>query len=253
MARTKLIAGNWKMNTNLASATSLAAGVQAALGSETGFDVAVFPPFPYLLAVREALAGSKVILGAQDLCAKPDGAFTGEVSTAMLKDCGCTSVLVGHSERRHTLKDPVELLPAKIQTALAADLQVIYCVGELEAEREANRTNEVLSEQMRHDLAGLEATGVAKLVVAYEPVWAIGTGKVATPQQAQEAHAYIRGWLETRFGAAVATLSRILYGGSVKPDNAAEILNLPDVDGVLVGGASLKADGFAAIAAGARG
>jgi triosephosphate isomerase len=245
--RTKFIAGNWKMYTTAATARQLAQAVVQGLGTESRVDVALCPPFPYLLVVGEAIRGGRVQLGAQDVYTEKEGAFTGEVSPLMLLDCGCRYVIVGHSERRHILGETDALINRKVQAALAAGLRVILCVGETLAEREGNRTETVLETQLAGGLAGLQAAALAGLAIAYEPVWAIGTGRNATPEQAQQAHAFIRRWIGEKFGEETAGRLPIQYGGSVKPENAASLLHQPDVDGALVGGASLKADQFLAI------
>ena len=219
------------------------------LGTEGRVRVALFPPFPYLALVGDVLRGSPVALGAQNLYPEPEGAFTGEISPAMLRDVGCQYVLLGHSERRRKseLAESNTFINRKVHAALAAGLHAILCVGETLEERQANRTEAVLAAQLSGSLAGLDAAGLANVVLAYEPVWAIGTGVNATPQQAQEAHAFLRARAAERFGAAAARDLLIQYGGSVKPDNAVTLLQEPDVDGALVGGASLKADQFLAI------
>ncbi len=245
--RKKFIAGNWKMFTNTAVARDLAAAVVRGLGSEERVDVAVCPPFPYLHSVAEALRGGRVALGAQNLYPEKEGAFTGEVSPAMLLDCGCRYVILGHSERRHVLGETDAFINRKVKSALAAGLEVILCIGELLAEREAEHTEQVLQRQLAGGLADLTGADLGRVVLAYEPVWAIGTGKVATPEQAQDAHAFVRRWIGGKFGEEAANRLPIQYGGSVKPDNAASLLGLPDVDGALVGGASLKADMFLGI------
>ncbi len=248
-----LVAGNWKMNTTRAEAVALAQGVARRAGEVAeAADLLVCPPSVYLAAVVEAVAESPVQVGAQNVYHEPSGAFTGEISTKMLHDLGCTAVILGHSERRHVLGETDQDVNQKLHAALAAGLTPIVCVGELLDEREAGRTAEVIRAQFDGSLAGLSAEDAPKLVIAYEPVWAIGTGKVATPEQAEEVHADLRKLLEQRYNAQIARQVRILYGGSVKPDNAREILAKPNVDGVLVGGASLKVDDFLAIAAGAK-
>lgn len=246
MARRKLIAGNWKMNPGSIEdaqtlATALAAGVPS-IGPEV--DVLVIPPAPFLAAVKQALGSERVWLGGQNLSTESKGAFTGEVSGAMLRSVGASHVLCGHSERRQLFGESNELVGKKVRAALRDGLVPVLCVGETLAEREAGTTNAVVAAQLEGGLDGV--SGAAGVVVAYEPVWAIGTGKVATPEQAQDAHAFIRGWLAERWGDD-ETL--ILYGGSVKADNARELLSQVDVDGALVGGASLDAKGFLAIAA----
>ena len=243
-----LIAGNWKMNTTLGSARSLAAGIADAVPrGRSRVDVLVCPPFPYLLAVGAEIRDRGVDLGAQNVYFEPPGAFTGEVAVGMLRDVGCRYVIIGHSERRHVLGETDELINQKTAAALAGGLEVILCVGELLDEREAGKTEVVLNRQMNDGLAGLDGDACALLTIAYEPVWAIGTGKTATPAQADSAHEHLRKLLASRYNAGVADNMRILYGGSVKPDNARELLEQPHVDGALVGGASLKAETFVPI------
>jgi triosephosphate isomerase len=244
--RKKFIAGNWKMYTTAAAARSLAAGVAKGV-TDDAVTVAVCPPFPWLGVVHEAIKGSPVKLGAQNCHYAAEGAFTGEVSPAMLLDAGCQYVIVGHSERRHGIAEPDRFLNLKVKAATKAGLHVIFCVGELLSEREAGLTEDLVWFQVAAGLNGLTPEMIARLTIAYEPVWAIGTGKVASPAQAQEVHAFIRQGFGREYGEAAAKNLTILYGGSVKPDNAAEILKQPDVDGALVGGASLKADSFLGI------
>lgn len=247
MARRKLIAGNWKMNpTTLEEAIGLASAVAAGAGDKA--DVLVIPPTPFLSAVSAVLSGSKVALGAQNSSPELKGAFTGEASGSMLKAVGARFVLCGHSERRQLFGESSELVGKKVQAALRDGLTPILCVGETLAEREQGITEQVVISQLEGGLAGLGGDQATSVVIAYEPVWAIGTGKVASPEQAQAAHAAIRAWLVARLGTD-STL--ILYGGSVKADNAVELMSQPDVDGALVGGASLDAKGFLAIAAAA--
>jgi triosephosphate isomerase (TIM) len=250
--RRPFIAGNWKMNTNRASAVALAEGVAQKAAAVPGVDLAVCPPSCYLDAVGKALAGSTVALGAQNMYFEKDGAFTGELSAAMLVDLGCKYVILGHSERRHILGETDALINKKVHAALAAGLLPILCVGELLAEREEGKTLAVIQSQFDGSLAGLSADQMKSVVIAYEPVWAIGTGKVATPQQAEDVHRALRKIIAERYNAAIADVTRIQYGGSVKPDNAAELLHQADIDGALVGGASLKVDPFLGIAAGAQ-
>jgi triosephosphate isomerase (TIM) len=245
--RQKFIAGNWKMYTSCSSAVELAKAVAAGVSGSTKAQVAVCPPFPWLTAVSEALAGSPVLLGGQDCSPFNEGAYTGSVSPTMLQDAGCQYVIIGHSERRHGLKESDDLLNSKLKAALAAGLKVIFCIGELLAEREENKTEAVLDLQLTFGLAGITSEQLANVVLAYEPVWAIGTGKVASKEQAQEAHAFIRKRVSELFNPGAAEALIIQYGGSVKPENAAALLGQPDVDGALVGGASLKADQFLAI------
>jgi len=247
MPRKLYIAGNWKMNTSLAEGQALAEGLVRRLGEVDDVDLAVAPPFVYLCAVRQALGNGRIALGAQDMFYEDNGAYTGEVSAPMLKDVGCRFVILGHSERRHVIGETDELINRKALRALADGLEVILCVGELLEQRHAGQTLEVVSRQVSVGLEGIARDEVPRVTIAYEPVWAIGTGVTATPAQAQEVHAMIRGLLAGMFDAGLAETMRIQYGGSVKPGNAAELLGLPDVDGALVGGASLKADDFAAI------
>jgi triosephosphate isomerase len=249
--RKKFIAGNWKMNTSRAEGAALAAAIAAKVGTASEVEVAVCPPALYLEAVGKALAGSAVGLGAQNCYHEAKGAFTGELSPQMLVDIGCKYVILGHSERRAIFQETNQAINKKVHAALAAGLTPILCVGETLDERQANRTSAVVREQMEGSLAGLSADQMLKLVIAYEPVWAIGTGVVATPEQAEEVHADLRSLLETRYNSAVASSVRIQYGGSVNAENAATLLGQPNIDGALVGGASLKADSFLAIVAAA--
>lgn len=248
--RKPLVAGNWKMNLNLAGARELVRGIRQELGGGVvdRVDVAVCPPAVYLQAVGEALAGSGLGLGAQDMYHEAGGAFTGEITGAMVADVGARYAILGHSERRHTIGhlEDDRMINLKVRAARAAGLVPILCVGETLAERQAEQTLDVLTFQLTAGLVGMEVAGGAELVIAYEPVWAIGTGHVATPEQAQAAHAHLRAEMRRLVGR-VADAVRILYGGSVKPDNAETILAQPDVDGGLIGGASLKADSFAGI------
>jgi triosephosphate isomerase (TIM) len=250
--RRPFIAGNWKMTQNRASAVALAEGVAKATAGVEGVDIAVCPPSCYLEVVGRAIAGSKVALGAQNMYHEKEGAFTGEISASMLRDLGCKYVILGHSERRHILGETDAAINKKVHAALAAGLTPIVCVGELLAEREAGRTLDVIRTQFDGSLAGLTAEQLAKLVIAYEPVWAIGTGKVATPQQAEEVHLDLRKLMAERYNQNVAEKVCIQYGGSVKPDNAAILLGQPNIDGALVGGASLKVDQFLGIIAGVK-
>jgi triosephosphate isomerase len=247
MNRKKFIAGNWKMYTNAARARQLAAEVVQGLGNNDGVTVAVCPPFPYLATVAEVLRGSVVALGAQNTYPEAEGAFTGEVCPSMLQDVGCRFVIIGHSERRQYLGETDAFINRKVSVALAAGLEVILCIGETLEQREANQTEKVLEKQLTEGLASLTAGQLKSLVLAYEPVWAIGTGRVATTAQAQQAHVFIRQQVGQMFGENAAEGLLIQYGGSVKPENAGALLSQPDVDGALVGGASLKADQFLAI------
>jgi triosephosphate isomerase (TIM) len=249
--RRMLIAGNWKMNTDRAAGVALAKGIAARASEVPNVDLLVCPPSVYLAPVAEALAGSKVALGAQNMYHEGNGAFTGEISAVMLLDVGAKYVILGHSERRHILGETDEAINKKALAALAWGLVPIVCVGELLAEREAGQTAEVIRRQFECSLANVTAAQIENLVIAYEPVWAIGTGKVATPEQAEEVHADLRSLLAKRYNDGSASRVRILYGGSVKPSNAGELLGQPNIDGALVGGASLKVDDFVGIAAGA--
>ena len=245
MSRTRLVMGNWNMHGNLADNAKLLAGLRAGAGSiASGTQLAVCVPFPYLAQAGEALKGSAVAWGAQDISAQAHGAFTGEVSGAMLKDFACRYALVGHSERRSLHGESDQLVADKAKAALASGLTPVVCVGESLAERDANQVLAVIQRQLAPVLA-LGAEAVNKMVVAYEPVWAIGTGRTATPEQAQEVHAAIRAALQ----AIGAGKVQILYGGSVKAANAASLFVMSDIDGALVGGASLVAEDFLAIAA----
>jgi triosephosphate isomerase len=244
-SRRKLVAGNWKMNTTRASAVELARGIAQIVSRETSpVDVLVCPPFPYLGAVATELEGSTVQLGAQNVYCEPPGAFTGEVAIDMLADVGCRFVIVGHSERRHIFGETNALLQRKVTAAIAGGLEVILCVGEQLADRQAQQTEAVLDSQMAGGLAGLEEPASAHLTIAYEPCWAIGTGQTATRQQVEDVHLYLRKWLAARYNPRRAQSTRILYGGSVNAKNALELLSLSDVDGALVGGASLKVATF---------
>jgi len=247
MSRRKIVAGNWKMNLDRAKAADLTRAVVARHGEAATVELVLCPPAPYLGTVAAELGGG-VALGGQNMHDKASGAFTGEVAPPMLLDLGCRYVILGHSERRTLFGETDSIVNAKAKAALAAGLTPIVCVGETLEEREAGRTNDVVGTQVRGSLAGLSAEDIGRVVIAYEPVWAIGTGRVATPAQAQEVHALIRGLLAGLSSPAVAAAVRIQYGGSVKPDNAADLAAQPDIDGALVGGASLKADDFLGIA-----
>jgi triosephosphate isomerase len=251
--RTKIVAGNWKMNTTRDEAVALAKAVVAGVPAGTKTKVLVCPPFPWLTAVAEVTRGTPVAVGAQNVFHEKKGAFTGEVSPGMLRECGCEYVLVGHSERRHVLGETDAAINHKVHTALEDGLHVVLCVGETLAERERNLQERVFQRQVYAACAGLTDEQFGRLIFAYEPVWAIGTGKVATPEQAQTAHHNIRQRMSQLYGEKIAGSLPILYGGSVTAENAAGLLNQPDVDGALVGGASLKADQFLAIVTAAPG
>jgi triosephosphate isomerase len=244
MDRTPLIAGNWKMYTTVEEAQQLAAAVVEAAGKTSGRDVMIAPPFTALSAVSSVLGDSGVILGAQNVHWEEHGAFTGEISALMLKDLGCSMAIVGHSERRHVFGETDEMINRRLLGGLQYGLVPVLCVGETLEQREAEQTLQVLEDQVRHGLAGVELSDAIRIVVAYEPVWAIGTGKTATEFQAQEAHAFIRNLLADLFEKSIAARIRILYGGSVKPENIDILMQQEDIDGALVGGAALKAEMF---------
>ena len=251
MSRRPIIAGNWKMNTDRAGAVALARAVADATAGADGVDVVVIPPACFLDPVVQAVAGTHVGVGAQNLHPAASGAFTGETSGPMLVSLDVSYVVCGHSERRHIFHEPSGWIGTKVAAAHAHGLTPILCVGETLEDREAGQTEAVVAEQLDGGLARLDRDQALATVIAYEPVWAIGTGRTATPEQAQEVHAFIRGRLAARFDAELAAAVRIQYGGSVKPSNAAELLSQPDIDGALVGGAALKADSFAGIVAAA--
>lgn len=245
--RTPIIAGNWKMNGLTRESVELAASVRRLLDGFEGAEVVVCPPFTALGAVRGALEGSRIRLGGQDIHWEAKGAFTGEISPAMLKDVGCSYVILGHSERRHILGETNDMVNRKLKAALGAAMTPIVCVGELLEERNMKVTREVIERQIAKAFEGVSAQDASGAVVAYEPVWAIGTGLTATPAQAQEIHHFVRNLLSRKYGEATANTLRILYGGSVKPDNIRNLMAQPDVDGALVGGASLQASDFSKI------
>jgi len=249
--RKPIVAGNWKMNKTRAEAAALIAGIKAEVAGVSAAEVVVGVPFTDLDVAGQALKGSAILLAAQNVHWAEKGAFTGEISAAMLKELGVTYVIIGHSERRQYFGETDETVNKRTKAALAAGLKPIVCVGETLAEREAGTTAQVVERQVRMGLAGLQGADWDKLVLAYEPVWAIGTGKTATTAQAQEGHAFIRKLLGTLAGAAVAATIRIQYGGSMKPDNAKDLMSQPDIDGGLIGGASLEAKSFADIVRGA--
>lgn len=241
--RQRYIAGNWKMNTTKAEAVALAADlVEGLAGKPDRYMVGV--PFVYLDAVAAVTRGTNIVLGAQDLAATKNGAHTGEVSAEMLKDIGVQSVIIGHSERRHEIGESDELINKKVRRALAAGLEVVLCIGELLSEREAGEAEQVCAFQLSAGLSGVSDAQMKSITIAYEPVWAIGTGKTATPEDAEAIHAFCRGHLAKLYSASIADATIIQYGGSMKPDNAAALLAKPNIDGGLIGGASLKADSF---------
>jgi len=242
--RKKVIAGNWKMNKTASEAVTLTKDIVAEVGRETSVDIVLCPPFTALSAVAQALEGQAVRLGAQNMHPEKSGAYTGEVSAEMLRTLYVTHVLIGHSERRTYFGETDAFINKKVLAALANELKPILCVGETLAEREAGATLAVVQRHVEGGLAGVKPGQITTVIIAYEPVWAIGTGKVATTEQAQEVHAYIRDLLTKLYGAPLAQKIRILYGGSMKPANAPELLAQKDIDGGLVGGASLEAKSF---------
>ncbi len=246
--RKPMIAGNWKLHKTRAEATALLAELKAALTGLASVEVVVAPPFTALAAAAEEISGSSLLLAAQNCYPASTGAFTGEVSPLLLKDIGCSYVIVGHSERRQLFGESDEFINEKVHALVETGLGVIFCIGETLEERESGQMYDVLRRQVRLGLKGLSAAAMAGVVVAYEPVWAIGTGKTASNEQAQEAHAFIRALLKEQFGQEIAISTRILYGGSVKPGNIDGLMAQADVDGALVGGASLKAEEFVRIA-----
>jgi triosephosphate isomerase len=245
--RMPLIAGNWKMHKTVREAIDFVTRLQKELGDWEETEVVVAPPFIALAVVAERLSGTTIAVAAQDCFWEEQGAYTGEVSPRMVRDAGCRYVIIGHSERRAYFGETDETVNKKVRAALAHDLYPIVCVGELSEERERGATFAIVERQVKEGLQGLDKAAAQAMVIAYEPVWAIGTGKTATPEQAQEVHAFIRGLVAERFNPEGAEVMRILYGGSVKPDNIDELMAQSDIDGALVGGASLEVDAFARI------
>jgi triosephosphate isomerase len=245
--RRPLIAGNWKMNNNCAESIELVSQLKDMLADTTEIDMVVAPPFTALGAVAAVLKGSSLALAAQHVFWEESGAFTGEISTALLNEVGCRYVIIGHSERRQYFSETDETVNKRLKAALKASLIPIVCIGETLAEREAEKTLTVIEQQLTGGLQGLSLEEMATVVIAYEPVWAIGTGKTATPDQAQEVHHFIRDLIARICSKEIAGSTRILYGGSVKPDNVDQLMAQLDIDGALVGGASLKADAFTRI------
>lgn len=244
--RTPLIAGNWKMNLTLNDSVALIEGIGAGMADLEGVDVLVAPPFTSLAAVRQAIGKSKIFLAAQNMSHEMSGAYTGEVSGRMLQEAGCTHVILGHSERRTLFTETSQDIDLKVKASAVLGLIPIICIGETLEERETGQTFDIIRKQLDESLHNFKADQLMlpSTILAYEPVWAIGTGKTATPDQAQEVHAFIRNWVEETFNPGTANQIRILYGGSAKPDNIADLMGQPDIDGALVGGASLKADLF---------
>lgn len=251
--RRPIIVGNWKMHKTTAEAVALVQALRSSVAQVHDVDIGVAPPYTALMVVAEALRGSTIFVTAQNMHWEPQGAFTGEISAAMLSDVGCTRVIVGHSERRQYFAETDATVNRKLRAALNAQLDPILCIGETLDQREGNATFSVLAQQIRQGLADIAAAGMSRVVMAYEPIWAIGTGKTATPAQAQEVHAFIRGLLGELYGKALADEVRIQYGGSVNAGNIHTLMTQPDVDGALVGGASLEASSFEQIVSFQRG
>ena len=245
--RRPLIAGNWKMNNNCAQSVELVTQLMKMVSDSSGVDIVVAPPYTALSSVATILKGSSIGLAAQNIFWEEAGAFTGEIAPAMLTDVGCTHVIIGHSERRQYFNETDETVNKRLKAALKTSLIPIVCIGETLAEREDEKTLSVIEQQVNEGLRGVTPDEMERIIVAYEPVWAIGTGKTATPEQAQEVHHFIRELIEKIYSKQIAEQVRILYGGSVKPENSNSLMEQEDIDGALVGGASLKADSFAGI------
>ena len=247
--RTPMIAGNWKMNLSLDEAVALSEAIGSGIGNVSDVEILVAPPFTHLAAVKGAIDESKIFLAAQNMHWEMSGAYTGEISGRMLQQSGCTHVILGHSERRTLFGETSQVVNLKVKAASFLGLVPIVCVGETLEEREEERTFEVIRDQLDSSLDNFKADQMmpTTTILAYEPVWAIGTGKTASPQQAQEVHQFIRSWIENTFNTGTAAQVRILYGGSVKPDNVKTLMGEPDIDGALVGGASLKGDSFVSL------
>ncbi|MBI2438590.1 MAG: triose-phosphate isomerase [Lentisphaerae bacterium] len=245
--RKSIVVGNWKMNNSVAEALALVEEIKRQAADTKGVEIVLCPPFTALPVVSNAITGTNLDLGAQNMHAEKAGAFTGEISATMLRELYCHYVILGHSERRTLFGETDAAVNGKVKTALASNLRPIVCVGETQAQRQAGKTETIVRAQVREGLKDVGAESLAAVVIAYEPVWAIGTGKTAKPAQAQEVQAFIRGLLQEMAEARSAQTVRIIYGGSVTPDNAAELFHQPDIDGALVGGASLDADAFMAI------
>ncbi len=247
MARLPFIAGNWKMNNTVGEALDLVRKLKKAVSDVKGVEVGVAPPFTALYAVHKELEGTSIQLAGQNLYWEEKGAFTGEISPLMLKESGCQYVIIGHSERRQFFGESDETVNRRIKAALAHGLRVIFCVGETLREREEEKTFSVIERQLEGGVKELDGQKIGEMVIAYEPVWAIGTGKTATPERAEEVHGFIRGKIEKLYSREISENVRIQYGGSVTPDNIKSLMNQPDIDGALVGGASLKAESFSKI------
>lgn len=247
MARKPLIAGNWKMHKTCSQAEELIQELRQELDGYTEVDVLICPPFTALSSAAELLEGSRIKLGAQNVSWADEGAFTGEISSSMLLDCGCEYVIIGHSERRHLFRESDDMINQKIRQVVGTPLKPILCIGETLSDRERGRVEDVVLGQLEQAVAKLTAEEISRIIIAYEPVWAIGTGRTATPETAEEVHQMIRNWLSEVHSDTLAENSRILYGGSVKPENIGELMAQKDIDGALVGGASLQAENFAQI------
>jgi triosephosphate isomerase len=247
MARTEIFAGNWKMHKTFSEAESLVKGILEGIQKREGREIILFPPVPYIRELNSLCGGSDVKLGIQNMYFEKEGAFTGEISPEMVKDCGSEFILIGHSERRHVFGETDDDVMKKTAAALEAGLRPMVCVGELLEERESGSTNKVVENQVKRALDGVSGAQMKDLVIAYEPVWAIGTGKVATPEIADEVHGVIREIVSSLYSADISASLSILYGGSVKPDNIAGLYEKENIDGALVGGASLKPDSFLSI------
>ena len=242
--RKPFIVGNWKMNLGLADGVALATEIKAKADILANVSAGICPPSVFLSEISKRVKGSKLCLGVQNMHDKESGAYTGEISGQMIKDVGCTHSIIGHSERRHLFGESNELINSKLKTCISMQISPIFCVGETLEEREADKTTDVIDCQLRKGLSDIAASDIKKITIAYEPVWAIGTGKTASPEQANKVHAFIRNFLSKEFGNDIAETIIIQYGGSVKPDNIKELLTQKDIDGALVGGASLKASSF---------
>ncbi|OPX29564.1 MAG: triose-phosphate isomerase [Candidatus Omnitrophica bacterium 4484_171] len=245
--RKPFIAGNWKMHTTISDAINLANGIKRELVDFNKADILLCPPFTALSSVSEVIMDTNIKLGAQNIAWEKEGAYTGEISSIMLKDCGCKFAIIGHSERRKYFGESDETVNRRIKAALLGGLTPIVCVGETLEERESDLTIKVITGQLEGGVGNLSEEEAKKIIIAYEPVWAIGTGKTAAPHQAQEIHEFIRGWISDKISSECARLLRILYGGSVKPANIRELMKEEDIDGGLVGGASLKVESFVEI------
>ncbi|PID87838.1 MAG: triose-phosphate isomerase [Bacteroidia bacterium] len=249
--RKKIVAGNWKMNTTLEEGISLASEIKSKVAEipsvHNKTEIILAPPFTHLYSVKQAIANSNILLSAQNCASETEGAYTGEVSANMLQSCGCDCVIIGHSERRAYYHETSQILLKKIKQALAKDMRIIFCCGEKLEDREAEKHFSVVEKQLQETVGKLSTTDLKQIVLAYEPVWAIGTGVTASKEQAQEMHAFIRKIIADNFGSAIAEETSILYGGSVKPSNAADLFAQPDVDGGLIGGAALQAESFLSI------